>query len=113
MGSGPVAADLRAARALLQAQAHSHWRHALAGTLRDETRLIEAHQTATWLAGTCARIGETCFRLGGGAALYDASLLQRWMRDLQVSAQHAIAHRRHFVAAGRQLLRQEAVAPAK
>jgi hypothetical protein len=35
------------------------------------------------------------------------------MRDLQVSAQHAIAHRRHFVAAGRQLLRQEAVAPAK
>ena len=101
---GRVAADLRAARALLQVQAASHWRHALAGTLKDEALLTQGTQTAIWLATTCVRVADACFALGGGSALYETSPLQRRLRDLHAAAQHAIAHQRHYVSAGKLLL---------
>jgi indole-3-acetate monooxygenase len=47
---GHVAADIRAAQGFLQVQADIHWRHAIAGTLKDEARLTEAGQAAAWLA---------------------------------------------------------------
>jgi alkylation response protein AidB-like acyl-CoA dehydrogenase len=50
---GRVAADLDAARAFSQAQIASHWRHALAGTLKDESFFTRATQTAIWV--TCLR----------------------------------------------------------
>jgi alkylation response protein AidB-like acyl-CoA dehydrogenase len=68
---GRVAADVRAARALLEVQATSHWHHALAGTLKDEARLTQGTQTAIWLATTCVRVADACFALGGGSALYE------------------------------------------
>ena len=101
---GRVAADLRAAQALLRAQAESHWRHALAGTLKDEALRTEATQTAIWLATTSVRIADACFALGGGSALYESSPLQRRLRDLHAAAQHAVAHQRHYVGAGKLLL---------
>ena len=75
------------ADALLWAQAESHWRHALAGTLGNEARLTEGRQAAAWLAGTCAHIAGTCFLLGGSTAIYETSPLQRRLRDLQAAAQ--------------------------
>jgi alkylation response protein AidB-like acyl-CoA dehydrogenase len=102
---GRVAVELKAADALLWAQADSHWRHALAGTLRNDARLTEGGQAAAWLAGTCAHIAEACFLLGGSAALYETSPLQRRLRDLQAAAQHAASHRRHYISAGKDLLR--------
>jgi alkylation response protein AidB-like acyl-CoA dehydrogenase len=101
---GRIAADLRAARAFLLVQAISHWRHALAGTLKDEALLIQSTQTAIWLAATCVRIADASFALAGGSALYDASPLQRRLRDLHAAAQHAIAQQRNYVGAGKQLL---------
>jgi indole-3-acetate monooxygenase len=101
---GRVAADVRAARSMLQDQAASHWRHALVRTLRDEARLVQAAQTATWLASTCVGAVHACFALGGGAALYDTSPLQRRLRDLQAAAQHAAVHPRNYVGAGKLLL---------
>src|SRR5262249_35671486 len=86
---GRVAADIRAARAFLEGQAARHWRHALAGTLRDEALLTEGTQTATWLATTCVRAADACFALGGSSALYESSPLQRRLRDLHAAAQHA------------------------
>jgi indole-3-acetate monooxygenase len=101
---GRVAAELRAARAFLEAQAAGHWRHALAGTLRDETLLTQGMQTATWLSTICVRAADACFTLGGGSALYEISPLQRRLRDLHVAAQHAVAQQRHYVSAGKLLL---------
>jgi indole-3-acetate monooxygenase len=97
---GRVAAALRAAQALLKVQAESHWRHALAGTLRDEALLTQGTQTATWLATICAHVADTCFALGGGSALYESSPLQRRMRDVHAAAQHAIAQQRNYASAG-------------
>jgi alkylation response protein AidB-like acyl-CoA dehydrogenase len=101
---GRVAAELRAARALLHVQAESHWQHALAGTLGDEALLTEGTQTATWLATTCARVADACFALGGGSALYETSPLQRRLRDLHAAAQHAVAQQRNYASAGKLLL---------
>jgi indole-3-acetate monooxygenase len=101
---GRVAADIRAARAFLQVQAASHWRHMLAGTLKDEALLSQGAQTATWLAATCVRGADACFSLGGGSALYEISPLQRRLRDLHVAAQHAAVHQRNYVSAGKLLL---------
>jgi indole-3-acetate monooxygenase len=101
---GRVAAELRAARAFLQAQAKSHWRHALAGTLKDEALLTQATQTATWLATTCVRGADACFALGGASAIYEASPLQRRLRDLHTAAQHTAAQQRHYAKAGKLLL---------
>src|SRR5262249_29418913 len=101
---GRIAADLRAARAFFLVQAVGHWRHARASTLKDEALLIQGTQTATWLATTCVRIADASFALAGGSALYDASPLQRRLRDLHAAAQHAIAQQRNYVGAGKLLL---------
>jgi indole-3-acetate monooxygenase len=101
---GRVAAELRAAQAFLQVQAASHWRHALARTLKDEALLTESTQTAIWLATTCVRGVDACFALGGNSALYETSPLQRRLRDVHVAAQHFVAQQRHYVGAGKLLL---------
>jgi alkylation response protein AidB-like acyl-CoA dehydrogenase len=101
---GRVAAGLRAALALLQAQAASHWRHALAGTLKDEALLTHGTQTAIWLATTCVGVVDACFALGGSSALYETSPLQRRLRDIHTAAQHAAAQQRHYASAGKLLL---------
>jgi alkylation response protein AidB-like acyl-CoA dehydrogenase len=101
---GRVATDVKAARALLRVQAASHWHHALAGTLKNEALFTLATQTAAWVAATCVRSAGACFALGGGAALYETSPLQRRLRDLHVAAQHAAAHQRHYITAGKLLL---------
>jgi alkylation response protein AidB-like acyl-CoA dehydrogenase len=103
---GRIAAELSAARAFHQVQAASHWRHALAGTLKDEALLTQGTQTGIWVATTCVRVADACFALAGGSAVYESSPLQRRMRDLHAAAQHATVHQRHYVAAGKATLTQ-------
>jgi alkylation response protein AidB-like acyl-CoA dehydrogenase len=101
---GRVAAEVRAARAFLEAQAAGHWHHALTGTLKDEALLTQSTQTAIWLVTTCVRVADACFALGGASALYETSPLQRRLRDLHAAAQHAVAQQRHYASAGKLLL---------
>jgi alkylation response protein AidB-like acyl-CoA dehydrogenase len=101
---GRIQAEVRAARAFLESQAASHWRHALAGTLKDEALLAQSTQTAIWIAATCVRAADACFALAGSSALYETSPLQRRLRDLHVAAQHQAAQQRHYVKAGKLLL---------
>jgi indole-3-acetate monooxygenase len=109
---GRIDADLRAARAYADAQIESHWRHALAGTLKDDTLQSQGAQAATWVASTCVRVVDECFRLGGASALYDSSPLQRRMRDLHAAAQHAAVHQRNFGNSGKMLLNRSHAAAA-
>jgi alkylation response protein AidB-like acyl-CoA dehydrogenase len=101
---GRVAADVRAARAFLEVQGASHWRNALAGTLNSDALYAQGTQTAAWIATTCVRVADACFALAGGAAVYESSPLQRRLRDLHTAAQHAAAHQRHYVSAGKLFL---------
>jgi alkylation response protein AidB-like acyl-CoA dehydrogenase len=101
---GRIAADVRAARAFFDSENAKYWRYALAGTLNTPALQAEATQGAVWLTTICIRAADDCFALGGGAALYDSSPLQRHLRDLQAAGQHAAVHRRHYVNAGKTLL---------
>ncbi|MGF6547321.1 acyl-CoA dehydrogenase family protein [Paraburkholderia youngii] len=101
---GRIEADVRAARAAMQVQAESHWRHALADTLNSQALYAQGIQTGIWIATICASAAHACFTLGGGAALYESSPLQRRLRDLQAAAQHAMVQQRHYAEAGRLLL---------
>jgi len=109
---GRVAADLRAARALLQSQSASHWHHAVSGTLKGEALLAESSQAAVWTTTTCVRVADACFALAGGSAVYENSPLQRRLRDLHVAGQHARLQQRHYVSAGQQLLARRGEVPA-
>jgi indole-3-acetate monooxygenase len=100
---GRIAAGLRAA-AYHDMQAASHWQHALAGTLKDQALHVQGTQAGIWIATTCVRVADACFTLAGGSAVYESSPLQRRMRDLHAAAQHAAAHQRHYVNAGKTLL---------
>jgi indole-3-acetate monooxygenase len=108
---GRTEAEVRAARAFFEAQAASHWRHAVAGTLRDEGLLIQGTEAAVWVATTCVHAADSCFTLGGGGALYETSPVQRRLRDLHAAAQHAAVHQRHYVGAGKLLLDSAFVPP--
>ena len=103
---GRVAADLKAAKAYHQAQLAEHWHHALAGTLKSEALLAQGTQAAIWVATTCVRVADACFALAGGNAVYETSPLQRRLRDLHAGAQHAAAQQRHYVGAGKLLLKR-------
>jgi alkylation response protein AidB-like acyl-CoA dehydrogenase len=101
---GRIAAEVRAARAFHQVQVADHWSRALAGKLYDEGLSAQGTQAAIWIADRCVHAADACFTLGGGSALYDASPLQRRLRDLHAAAQHAAAHQWKYVTAGRFLL---------
>ncbi len=109
---GRIEAELKAARAFSDAMVESHWRHALAGTLKGDALLTQGAQAATWITATCVRIVDECFRLGGGAALYETSPLQRRMRDIHAVAQHAAVHQRNYAGAGKLLLTSSRAEPA-
>src|SRR5262249_40432688 len=81
------------------AQVASHWRQALAGTLKDDALLIQGTQSGIWVASTCVRVVDACFALAGGDAVYDSSPVQRRLRDIHVATQHAAVHQRQYAAA--------------
>jgi alkylation response protein AidB-like acyl-CoA dehydrogenase len=101
---GRAAAEFKAARAFHYVHVASHWRSVLDGTMRDEESLVEATQSAIWIANACIRVTNTCFVLGGGSSVYNHFPLQRRLRDLHVAGQHQAVHQRHYAEAGRALL---------
>ncbi|HEY3598384.1 MAG TPA: acyl-CoA dehydrogenase family protein [Paraburkholderia sp.] len=102
---GRIEAELRAARSLHGAEADNLSRRAQAGTLKDDALYTRCTQSTVWIANACVRVADACFALGGGAAVYDSSPLQQRLRDLHVLMQHAALHQRHYVTAGKMLLR--------
>jgi alkylation response protein AidB-like acyl-CoA dehydrogenase len=101
---GRIEADLRAARAFMEVQVTHHWRHALAGSLRNDLFTMQSLQQTVWMASTCGRIVDACFALAGGSAVYESSSLQRRLRDFHTGAQHFAAQERNYAAAGKLLL---------
>ncbi len=97
---GRILADVRAARALQEAQARDHWRRALAGELAGGATLAEGAQTAVWVTTACIRAVDACYSLGGGSAVYETSPLQRRLRDIHAASQHTAVQPRQYINAG-------------
>ena len=96
---GRAAADVRAARAFLYAEAESHWTAALAGRL-DDAAAVDGGQALAWIAAACARAVDACYTLGGSSVVYDSSPLQRRLRDIHAITQHATLNPRMYGFAG-------------
>ena len=103
-GLARLDADLKAARALLEAEVARVWRNPERAAGKDLSRVAEQLQAAVWITGACLQVAEGCFELAGSRVVYDSSSLQRRVRDLRVAAQHVAVHPRHYVAVGTAVL---------
>jgi alkylation response protein AidB-like acyl-CoA dehydrogenase len=101
---GRVGAELRAARALLDAQAAASWGRAVAGTLDDRIDFTEALQASAWIHAACVRVVDRCFTLAGAGAVLADSPLQRRLRDIHAAGQHFMVSERFYARAGAQYL---------
>jgi indole-3-acetate monooxygenase len=97
---GRLGAALRAARALLPVQVESQWQRAMAGTLDGKTDFAQSLQASAWIHATCTDIVSGCYTLGGASVVYNASPLQRRLRDIHASRQHIFAQERFYARAG-------------
>lgn len=94
-------AALRAARAFLLDEVSQAW-----DTLRSGDRIDVAARARMRLAGAHAaesavRATETAYSLGGGTAVYEASPLQRCLRDAHVVTQHIMVAPRLYETLGK------------
>lgn len=102
-------ARLRAARALLDADAATAWRIADAGrelSLEDRAR---TRSTAVWVARTAACVVDAAYHAGGGTSLYVSSPLQRRLRDVHAVTQHFALKPDTLTLAGSVLAGQDGV----
>jgi alkylation response protein AidB-like acyl-CoA dehydrogenase len=84
------------------------WQFAVTGEEVDTgtltTRILA---TDSWVAQTCAAIVDTCYTVGGGPSVYDASPLQRRLRDIHTLTQHASLSESALTKNGAALVGQE------
>lgn len=100
-------AAFMAARAGVLEAVGQAWQEALGGGIRLRTR-ARLRLAATHLARTAADVTRVAYDLGGGAALYLESPLQRRFRDAHAMTQHIMVQAGTFELAGRILLDQPA-----
>jgi alkylation response protein AidB-like acyl-CoA dehydrogenase len=100
-------AHLRAARALLDADAAAIWATAVAG--RDVTTEQRGRLRASgvWITTAAARVVDVAYTAGGGSALYLSSPLQRRLRDVHALTQHFAIKADTFTTVGAVLAGQD------
>jgi len=92
--------ELKAARALFEAEVTRVWQNTERPEAKDMSRVADQIQTVIWITSTCVRVAEGCFELAGSRAVYESSSLQRRIRDLRVASTHMAVHPRRYVASG-------------
>jgi alkylation response protein AidB-like acyl-CoA dehydrogenase len=100
-------AQLRAARALLYADAETAWTTAVAGTPFTPEHRARIRGTATWVARTATSVVDTAYTAGGGSSIYTTSPLQRRLRDIHALTQHFAVKSDTFTKAGAVLAGQD------
>src|SRR5690606_12357322 len=103
-----AATQRRAARSLTYSDADIRW--AIGGGREALSPHDRAHirATAAWATTIAASTAETAYHGGGGTAVYDASPLERRMRDVHAVTQHFLVRPDTFTTAGALLTGQEA-----
>ena len=101
---GRAEAELRAARAFLFEACDDVWTTAsndIEPTM-DQRALVRL--ACAQVASSAKEVVQTLYEIAGGAAVYEANLLQRHLRDVQVTAQHFQVHCANFESGGRVML---------
>jgi len=102
-------ARLRAARALLDADAATAWRIADAGRELSPEDRARTRSTAVWVARTAACVVDAAYHAGGGTSVYVSSPLQRRLRDVHAVTQHFALKPDTLTLAGSVLAGQDGV----
>jgi alkylation response protein AidB-like acyl-CoA dehydrogenase len=97
---GAADAKLRAARALLYADAASAWATAAASSAFASDHRARIRASATWVATTAASVVAVAYGAGGGSSLYASSPLQRRFRDIHALTQHFLVKLDTLTTAG-------------
>ena len=79
---------LRAARALNVELLEHAWRVVCDGRVPDPPLQAELRSCATYSTDVAVDVVTQAFRFAGGAALFESSILQRCLRDINAGAQH-------------------------
>jgi alkylation response protein AidB-like acyl-CoA dehydrogenase len=102
---GETDAMLRAARASLHTEATSAWSRAEDGlSVLDRARL---RATSSYVAGMATSVVDFAYTAAGGTSVYDASPLQRRLRDIHALTQHIGVSRDAFGYVGTVLAGEE------
>lgn len=97
---GEADASLRAARALLYADAAEMWHLASAGhlfSLLDRARL---RATSSRVVAVAAEVVDVAYRCSGSVGVYDGASVQRHLRDMYTITQHAGVGPEFYALAG-------------
>jgi alkylation response protein AidB-like acyl-CoA dehydrogenase len=97
-------AAVRAASALLDEAIGTAWERALAGAGVDVEQRAALRLAATHATEVSTRATDTAYTLAGGSALYEASPLQRRVRDAHAATQHMLVAPATWELTGRVLL---------
>jgi alkylation response protein AidB-like acyl-CoA dehydrogenase len=101
---GEAELGLRGARALVLELNQAAWDTVARGDRLSARRHAELRGAAVLATRTALDVVTQAFRYAGGSAVYDASPLQRCLRDLNAGAQHFMVSESAYEALGRFLL---------
>lgn len=97
-------ASVRAATTYLFHEVGEVWAAVERGDRVSTDQRLAVRLAASHAADECVRAVDTCFRLGGGSAVYARSPLQRCLRDVHTAAAHIMVSSRAYETTGRHLL---------
>ncbi|MCB0984611.1 MAG: acyl-CoA dehydrogenase family protein [Ilumatobacteraceae bacterium] len=96
-------ARLSAARAYLFDEVGQAWQAVLAGQHVDVDRRARMRLAGAHAAETAAAVVDTAYTMAGGTSVFEASALQRCLRDVHVATQHIMVAPRLYETMGKHL----------
>lgn len=105
---GRAEASLRAARAFLLESCDDAWKAASDSVEPTMEQRALVRLACAQVATSAKDVVQILYETAGGAAVYEANLLQRQLRDVQVAAQHFQVHCANFESGGRVMLGMDA-----
>jgi alkylation response protein AidB-like acyl-CoA dehydrogenase len=88
---GERALRLASVRALLDQATERAWQAGLARRPLSARETLEGRTMAGYVTAECVKIVDAAYTMAGSVSLYDASPLQRRLRDIHVATQHVAA----------------------
>jgi alkylation response protein AidB-like acyl-CoA dehydrogenase len=104
---GQADTTLRAARALLHADAEAAWAKASRGDSFAPLVRARLRATASHAASLATQVVDAAYTAGGGTVVYESSPLQRRLRDIHALTQHMSMGREVFALVGTLLAGEE------
>ena len=105
-------AELRSCRAFMYEAAAEVWDALLAGGRPDIKQRALLRLACAHATNASARAVDIAYRLGGGSAIYQTSVLQRQFRDIHAATQHILSSSMNYELAGRVLFGLDPGTPA-